>query len=295
MNHMVRIYLVVIICLLGANPKAKAQNPFLVPVDYIWQFDVSPDGKYLAYRQWTKDKVSKIVIKNLSSQKEFVVDSTEMSGNVLADASCGLTFLQDGELLFEKEGKLLSYSPLTQTCSEMVRQATGFPAPLLHMTAARKTVYFAVMGTLACVDLDNGSRKQIEMEKQYGDIFSLSATPGGDAVYSTTYAEGGKTHVRIWQWNASLVKPVDVTARFKKLVAAPYLIEAASQEGTFIVVGREGVFRVNVKTEEATRLMDNLSENPVTKIRFDEQSHVLYYLLLRDSGQIHQCEVHNLP
>ena len=81
MNHMVRIFLAVIICLLGANPKANAQNPFLTQVDYIWQFDVSPDGKYLAYKQWNKDKVSKIVVKNLSSQKEFVVDSTEMSGN----------------------------------------------------------------------------------------------------------------------------------------------------------------------------------------------------------------------
>ena len=74
MNHMVRIFLAVIICLLGANQKANAQNPFLTQVDYIWQFDVSQDGKYLAYKQWNKDKVTKIVVKNLSSQKEFVAD-----------------------------------------------------------------------------------------------------------------------------------------------------------------------------------------------------------------------------
>ena len=293
MNHMVRIFLAVIICLLGANPKANAQNPFLTQVDYIWQFDVSPDGKYLAYKQWNKDKMSKIVVKNLSSQKEFVVDSTEMSGNAPTEASHGLTFLPDGQLLFEKQGNLLAYSPLTQTCSEMVRQATISPAPLLHMSATRQTVYLAGMHTLACMDLSKGSKKQIETGKQDGNIISLSATPGGNAIYSTTYTEAGKTQARIWQWNASLAKPADVTARFEKLVAAPYLIEAASQEGTFIVAGREGVFRGNTETEETTRLMDNLSENPVSKIHFDEQSHVLYYLLLRDSGQIHQCEVHN--
>ena len=84
---------------------------------------------------------------------------------------------------------------------------------------------------------------------------------------------------------------VEITSEIAKLVSNPYLIEATRSKNSFIVAGKEGIFKVDISKGQSIKLTDNEKENPVTKIRLTPNGKTLYYQRNLDYNKISTLEL----
>ena len=83
----------------------------------------------------------------------------------------------------------------------------------------------------------------------------------------------------------------EITSEIAKLVVNPYLIEATGSKNSFIVAGKEGIFKVDISKGQSIKLTDNEKENPVTKIRLTPNGKILYYQRNLDYNKISALEL----
>ena len=62
-------------------------------------------------------------------------------------------------------------------------------------------------------------------------------------------------------------------------------------KNSFIVAGKEGIFKVDISKGQSIKLTDNEKENPVTKIRLTPNGKILYYQRNLDYNKISALEL----
>lgn len=266
----------VLIGCLFASMFAKAQNPFITRADIIANFDISPNNQQVCCKWWGRDDMFKTRVKNLSTQKILDIDSVNLK--ITTMPSEGISFLSDNLILIEKNGAIFSYDIKSHEYSKL------FDLPGLWrnsfrsfaVTEDKKGIYLLAYRNIYYANLQSGIQDSICLHKG-AFVTDISATANNQLIYGTR--EGGKDKNRyyIWSWDGRS-PTVNLTDQFSKLIKVPYLVEATSNSDLYIVANTEGIYRFDVSTQKATKLIDNDKEDPVIMIRVSADNKTIYYL-----------------
>lgn len=254
----------------------KAQNPYITRADIIANFDISPDKKQLCFKWWGADAMFKTRVKKMSTQKILDIDSVNLKKTTMP--SEGISFLSDNLILIEKNGAVFSYDIKSHKYSKL------FDLPSLWrnsfrsfaVTGDKKGIYLFAYRNIYYANLQSGIRDSICLNKG-AFVTDISATANNQVIYGTRESEKDKNVYQIWSWDGQN-QPVNMTDQFSNLIEVPYLVEATSNSDLYIVANTEGVYRFDISTQKATKLIDNDKEDPVIMIRVSADNKTIYYL-----------------
>lgn len=266
----------VLIGCLFASMLAKAQNPFITRADIIANFDISPNNQQVCCKWWGADAMFKTRVKNLSTQKILDIDSVNLKKTTMP--SEGISFLSDNLILIEKNGAVFFYDIKSHKYSKL------FDLPSLWrnsfrsfaVTGDKKGIYLFAYRNIYYANLQSGIRDSICLNKG-AFVTDISATANNQVIYGTRESEKDKNVYQIWSWDGQN-QPVNMTDQFSNLIEVPYLVEATSNSDLYIVANTEGIYRFDISTQKATKLIDNDKEDPVIMIRVSADNKTIYYL-----------------
>lgn len=255
-----------------------AQNPFKTEGDVIIDFNISPNGKMMVYKERTADGAINIKIKELKTDKVSSVISMKLKWSDMKEIYSGVDFLTNNEIIYVKGAKMVSFS----LKNKKRRDLAQLPDILGYIKALDngKGVYFTDDLKLYYSSIKEGSVSEIN--KIGLGVLSMSVDKDNRLLYTI-----GK---QVFCLDKAGNK-VEITSEIAKLVVNPYLIEATGSKNCFIVAGKEGIFKVDISKGQSIKLTDNEKENPVTKIRLTPNGKTLYYQRNLDYNKINALEL----
>lgn len=268
-----------ILCMLVSfTMTLMAQNPFRTNGDVIIDFNISPNGKMMVYKERTANGALNIKVKDLQTGKVCSVNSKELRGCDIMEILSGVDFLTNNEIVYGKGKQMVSFN----LKSKKIKKTFQLPDILMTIKALDngKGVYFTDALKLYYLSIKEGSVS--EVNKIGTGVLSMSIGKDNQLLYTKAKQafhldEAGKE--------------VEITSEIAKLVVNPYLIEATRSKDCFIVAGKEGVFKIDISKGESVKLTDNGNENPVTKIRLAPNGKTLYYQKNLDYNKISTLEL----
>lgn len=255
-----------------------AQNPFKTEGDVIIDFNISPNGKMMVYKERTADGAINIKIKELKTDKVSSVISMKLKWSDMKEIYSGVDFLTNNEIIYVKGAKMVSFS----LKSKKRRDLAQLPDILGYIKALDngKGVYFT--DDLKLYYSSIKERSVSEINKIGLGVLSMSVDKDNRLLYTI-----GKQVFCLDKAG----NEVEITSEIAKLVVNPYLIEATGSKNCFIVAGKEGIFKVDISKGQSIKLTDNEKENPVTKIRLTPNGKTLYYQRNLDYNKISALEL----
>lgn len=256
-----------------------AQNPYRTEGDVIIDFNVSPNGKMIVYKERTANGALNIKIKELKTGKVSSVINMKLIGRNLMQFFSGVDFLTNDEIIYVKDGQMVSFnlkSKKTRNLAQLTVDVIGYIKALDN----GKGVYFTDDLKLYYLSIKEGS--VTEIKKMGLGVLSMSI----DKDKTLLYTIGKQVFCLDKAGNE-----VEITSEIAKLVSNPYLIEATRSKNSFIVAGKEGIFKVDISKGQSIKLTDNEKENPVTKIRLTPNGKTLYYQRNLDYNKISTLEL----
>lgn len=257
-----------------------AQNPFTpfrTNSSVIMDFNLSPDGRRMVYKERSADGFVKILLKDLKKGYTTLVSDKELADSEASELFSGMDFLTKDVLLLAREG----YMNSCHVGKKQTEKLFKLPDDLIlaiNVSPDGKGVYW--VGEKALYYSLLTSEPVIQSHPTKGGVLSMTINKNGHAFYTT--ADG------IFCWDGLNAKSEAVTA-VAELVSHPYLIEATRHQNRFIVTGKDGVFKVDLAKGKTEKLMDNEKENPVLKMRLSPNGKVLYYQKIHSKHEI--CEL----
>ena len=268
-----------IICMLVSfSMTLMAQNPFRTNGDVIIDFNISPNGKLMVYKERTANGALNIKIKDLKTEKVTSILSKELKGCDMLEILSGVDFLTNNEIIYGKSKQMISFN----LKSKRTKKLYQLPDIFLYIKALDngKGVYFVDDLKLYYFSIKEGSVS--EVDKIGVGILSMSIGKDNQLLYT----RGKQVFCLDKAGNE-----VDITSEIAKLVVNPYLIEATRSKNCFIVAGKEGVFKIDISKGQSVKLADNGKENPVTKVRLTPNGKTLYYQKNFDYNKISTLEL----
>lgn len=268
-----------IVCMLVSfSMTLMAQNPFRTNGDVIIDFNISPNGKMMVYKERTANGALNIKIKDLKSEKVTSVISMDLRGCDIMEILSGVDFLTNNEIIYGKSKQMISFNIKSKRTKDLFQ----LPDMFLYIKALDngKGVYFVDDLKLYYSSIKEGSVSEVN---KIG-IGVLSMAVGKDN--QLLYTKGKQVFCLDKAGNE-----VDITSEIAKLVVNPYLIEVTRSKNCFIVAGKEGVFKIDISKGQSVKLTDNGKENPVTKIRLAPNGKTLYYQKNFDYNRISTLEL----
>ena len=257
-----------------------AQNPFVTKTDMIEDFNVSPNGEMIVYRELIAEGLPQVSMKNLKTGEITLVSSVNiMSDNAIMDLFSGADFLSDNVVVFCKDGYMVSFDMKEKKS----RQLFKLPDALIHFVKASndgKGVYWAGYDRVYYASVEKGIVAQTD---KIDETFMSLTIDQHNRVLCTTTA--GKVYCF-----DGLNKEKDMTSEITELVAKPYLVEATPNDDCFIIAGKEGVFTIDLSAGKSMKLMDNKKENPLYIMRLSPEGKALYYNTLYEKRKIRKLE-----
>ena len=266
-----------------------AQNPFKTEGDVIIDFNISPNGKKMVYKERTADGAINIKIKELKTGKVSSVISMKLKWSDMKEIYSGVDFLTNNEIIYAKGEKMVSFN----LKNKKRRDLAQLPDILVYIKALDngKGVYFTDDLKLYYSSIKEGCVSEInkiglwvlEINKIGLGVLSMSVDKDNRLLYTI-----GK---QVFCLDKAGNEVEEITSEIAKLVVNPYLIEATGSKNSFIVAGKEGIFKVDISKGQSIKLTDNEKENPVTKIRLTPNGKILYYQRNLDYNKISALEL----
>lgn len=258
-----------------------SQNPFVTKADMIEDFNVSPNGEMIVYRELTSEGLPQVSMKNLKTGEITLVSSVDiMSNNTMTDLFSGADFLSDNVIVFCKDGYMVSFD----IKEKKSKQLFELPESMIRFVKASndgKGVYWVGYDRVYYASVEKGIVAQ--SGKIDDTVMSLTIDKHNRAFYTTTAR-------KVYCFDG-LGKEKDMTSEITELVAKPYLIEAAPGDNCFIVAGKEGVFTIDLAAGKSMKLMDNKHENPLYIMRLSPEGKVLYYNTMNEKRIIRKLNI----
>ena len=254
-----------------------AQNPFKTQGEVIIDFNLSPNGKMMVYKERTANGALIIKLKELKTGKVSSVISMELKGSDMMEILSGVDFLTNNEIIYAKGKQMVSFNLKSKKTKDLAQ----LPDVLMYIKALDngKGVCFTDALKLYYLSIKEGSVSEIN--KIGIGVLSMSIDKDNRLLYTR--------EKQVFCLDKA-GNEVEITSEIAKLVVNPYLIEATRNKDCFIVAGKEGIFKINISTGESVKLMDNKKENPVTKIRLTPNGKTLYYQRIFDYNKISALE-----
>ena len=257
-----------------------AQNPYRTEGDVIIDFNISPNGKMMVYKERTADGAINIKIKELKTGKVSSLISMKLKWSDMIDILSGVDFLANDEIIYVKDGQMVSFN----LKSKKTRNLAQLPVDVIGYIKALdngKGVYFTDDQNLYYLSIKEG--RVSEINKVDLGVLSMSIDKDNRLFYTI-----GK---QVFCLDKAGNEMEEITSEIAKLVVNPYLIEATGSKNSFIVAGKEGIFKVDISKGQSIKLTDNEKENPVTKIRLTPNGKTLYYQRNLDYNKISTLEL----
>ena len=257
-----------------------AQNPFKTEGDVIIDFNISPNGKMMVYKERTADGAINIKIKELKTGKVSSLISMELKWSDMKEIYSGVDFLTNNEIIYVKGENMVSFN----LKNKKRRDLAQLPVDVIGYIKALdngKGVYFTDDQNLYYLSIKEGSISEIN--KVDLGVLSMSIDKDNRLFYTI-----GK---QVFCLDKAGNEVEEITSEIAKLVVNPYLIEATGSKNSFIVAGKEGIFKVDISKGQSIKLTDNEKENPVTKIRLTPDGKTLYYQRNLDYNKISALEL----
>lgn len=276
-----------IVCMvMSFSMTLMAQNPFRTEGDVIIDFNISPNGKKMVYKERTADGAMNIKIKELKTGKVSSVISMKLTWSDMNEIYSGVDFLTNNEIIYVKGEKMVSFN----LKNKKRRDLAQLPDILVYIKALDngKGVYFTDNLKLYYSSIKEGRVSEInkrvsEINKIGLGVLSMSIDKDNRLLYTI-----GK---QVFCLDKAGNEVEEITSEIAKLVVNPYLIEATGSKNSFIVAGKEGIFKVDISKGQSIKLTDNEKENPVTKIRLTPNGKILYYQRNLDYNKISALEL----
>ena len=266
-----------------------AQNPFRTEGDVIIDFNISPNGKKMVYKELTADGAMNIKIKELKTGKVSSVISMKLKWSDMKEIYSGVDFLTNNEIIYVKGENMVSFN----LKNKKRRDLAQLPDILVYIKALDngKGVYFTDDLKLYYSSIKEGRVSEInkiglgvlEINKIGLGVLSMSVDKDNRLLYTI-----GK---QVFCLDKAGNEVEEITSEIAKLVVNPYLIEATGSKNSFIVAGKEGIFKVDISKGQSIKLTDNEKDNPVTKIRLTPNGKILYYQRNLDYNKISALEL----
>ena len=277
-----------IVCMvMSFSMTLMAQNPFRTEGDVIIDFNISPNGKKMVYKERTADGAINIKIKELKTGKVSSVISMKLKWSDMKEIYSGVDFLTNNEIIYVKGENMVSFN----LKNKKRRDLAQLPDILVYIKALDngKGVYFTDNLKLYYSSIKEGRVSEIkegrvsEINKIGLGVLSMSVDKDDRLLYTI-----GK---QVFCLDKAGNEVEEITSEIAKLVVNPYLIEATGSKNSFIVAGKEGIFKVDISKGQSIKLTDNEKENPVTKIRLTPNGKILYYQRNLDYNKISALEL----
>ena len=279
-------YLSIVCMVMSFSMTLMAQNPFRTEGDVIIDFNISPNGKKMVYKELTADGAMNIKIKELKTGKVSSVISMKLTWSDMKEIYSGVDFLTNNEIIYVKGEKMVSFN----LKNKKRRDLAQLPDILVYIKALDngKGVYFTDNLKLYYSSIKEGRVSEInkrvsEINKIGLGVLSMSVDKDDRLLYTI-----GK---QVFCLDKAGNEVEEITSEIAKLVVNPYLIEATGSKYSFIVAGKEGIFKVDISKGQSIKLTDNEKENPVTKIRLTPNGKILYYQRNLDYNKISALEL----
>ena len=270
-----------IVCMvMSFSMTLMAQNPFRTEGDVIIDFNISPNGKKMVYKELTADGAMNIKIKELKTGKVSSVISMKLTWSDMKEIYSGVDFLTNNEIIYVKGENMVSFN----LKNKKRRDLAQLPVDVIGYIKALdngKGVYFTDDQNLYYLSIKEGSISEIN--KVDLGVLSMSIDKDNRLFYTI-----GK---QVFCLDKAGNEVEEITSEIAKLVVNPYLIEATGSKNSFIVAGKEGIFKVDISKGQSIKLTDNEKENPVTKIRLTPNGKTLYYQRNLDYNKISALEL----
>ena len=272
-------YLSIVCMVMSFSMTLMAQNPFKTEGDVIIDFNISPNGKMMVYKERTADGAMNIKIKELKTGKVSSVISMKLKWSDMKEIYSGVDFLTNNEIIYVKGENMVSFN----LKNKKRRDLAQLPDILGYIKALDngKGVYFTDAEQLYYLSIKEGSISEIN--KVDLGVLSMSIDKDNRLFYTI-----GK---QVFCLDKAGNEVEEITSEIAKLVVNPYLIEATGSKNSFIVAGKEGIFKVDISKGQSIKLTDNEKENPVTKIRLTPNGKTLYYQRNLDYNKISTLEL----
>lgn len=258
-----------------------SQNPFVTKADMIEDFNVSPNGELIVYRELTAEGLPQVSMKNLKTGEITLVSSVNiMSDNAMTELFSGADFLSDNVVVFCKDGYMVSFDMKEKKS----RQLFKLPEAMIRFVKASndgKGVYWVGYDRVYYASVEKGIVAQTDKIDE--TVMSLTIDGQNRVLCATT---AGKVYCF-----DGLDKKKDMTSEMTKLVAKPYLVEATPNDNCFIVAGKEGVFTIDLSAGKSMKLMDNKKENPLYIMRLSPEGKALYYNTMNEKRIIRKLNI----
>ena len=270
-----------IVCMvMSFSMTLMAQNPFRTEGDVIIDFNISPNGKKMVYKERTADGAINIKIKELKTGKVSSVISMKLKWSDMKEIYSGVDFLTNNEIIYVKGENMVSFN----LKNKKRRDLAQLPDILGYIKALDngKGVYFTDDQQLYYLSIKEGRVSEINLPVGLG-VLSMSVDKDNRLLYTI-----GK---QVFCLDKAGNEVEEITSEIAKLVVNPYLIEATGSKNSFIVAGKEGIFKVDISKGQSIKLTDNEKDNPVIKIRLTPNGKILYYQRNLDYNKISALEL----
>lgn len=260
-----------------------AQNPFVTKADIIEDFNLSPNEEMIVYREFPAEGLPNISIKNIQEGEITTITHTDLKNPSASELFSGADFLSDGVVVLCKDNYMVSFD-MNENKSKQLFKLPDNIIILRFIKASNdgKGIYFAGGDKVYYASMKDGIVAETDKCKFDETIMSLTVDKHNRAFYTTTAR-------KVYCFD-ELNKEKDVTSEISKLVAAPYLIEAGHEENSFIVAGKDAVFKIDLSTGKSVKLMDNNPENRLYIMRLSPDGKALYYNTLYEKRKIRKLE-----
>nr|WP_302830322.1 tetratricopeptide repeat protein [uncultured Bacteroides sp.] len=283
---MLKKLLATILLAIGIASSINAQFPSHSRGNTIMQqFDVSSDGKLLGYQWIGKNGISRICITDVSTQKTEVVASVNMKTENADRWFSGVAFLS-AKFIYHIDKELFSYDWQTHIKTKLFNLPAEMYPSQLTVPENEKGIYVHSpdLKIMYYIDLEGNIKNKITVEPI---VLHTAATMDGQIIYSVLV---DKAKAEIWRWDGQN-PPVNITGTFADIIDCPMFVEQGTNNQTYIVMGRKGVFLLNAATKECFKLIDVTPEAPIFGMRFDRKKQLLYYLPFYDRHSIRTVNI----
>lgn len=260
-----------------------AQNPFVAKTDVILDFNISPNGQMIIYREWTTDAISNLQIKKMKTRKNVLISSANLKENPTAEISSGADFLSNNVIVCCKDDYIIIHNKKKEE-NRLLFKLPDEIGMLCFIKASNdgRGIYVVGFDKVYYASLKDGIVAETDKCKFDETIMSLTVDRHNRAFYTTTAR-------KVYSFDG-LNKGKDITSEISKFVTGPYLIEAAHDDNSFIVAGKDAIFKIDLSTGKSVKLMDNNPENRLYIMRLSPDGKSLYYNTIYEKRKIRKLE-----
>ena len=270
--------------LIGFTTTLVAQNPFVTKADIIEDFNVSPNGEMIVYREFPAEGFPNISMKNLTEGKVMQISNMDLKNPSTSELFSGADFLSNDAVVFCKDNYMVSFD-MNKNKSKQLFKLPDDMIMLRFIKASNdgKGIYFVGGDKVYHASLKDGIVAETDKYKFDETIMSLTVDKHNRAFYTTTAR-------KVYCFDG-LNKEKDITSEISKFVADPYLMEAGHDDNSFIVAGKDAIFKIDLSAGKSVKLMDNNPDNRLYIMRLSPDGKALYYNTIHEKRKIRKIEL----